>query len=261
MSKTLAIFQKEMKHFFYSPIAYIVIAAFTIIAGIFFYLYLSSFVEAAFMDMIRSQQYRMPPQKFNVNLQLIRPYFWNTALISLFVLPLVTMRLYSEEKKSKTVELLYTSPLTVSQIVLGKFFAGVVFYIVMLVPTMFFMGLLFAYGNPELGPVLSGYLGLILLGSAFISGGLFISSLTENQIIAAIGGFGLALVLWIIGWAANYSGPGLASVLNYLSIINHFEDFAQGVIDTKHVFYYLLFSTFGIYLTMKSVESTRWRAS
>jgi ABC-2 type transport system permease protein len=260
MKKTYAIFQKELRHFFYSPIAYIVIALFTLIAGIFFYLYLSSFVEAAFMDMMRSQQFRSMPQKFNINLQLIRPYFWNLALISLFVLPLVTMRLYSEEKKSGTVELLYTSPLSVSNIVLGKFFAGLVFYIVMLVPTIIFMGLLFIYGNPELGPVLSGYLGLLLLGSAFISGGLFISSLTENQIIAAIGGFGLSLLLWVIGWAASYSGPGLSSVLNYLSIINHFEDFAQGVIDSKNIIYYILFCTFGVYLTFKSVESIKWRS-
>ncbi|OGB66981.1 MAG: hypothetical protein A2Y94_03885 [Caldithrix sp. RBG_13_44_9] len=260
MKKTLAVFQKEIKHFFYSPIAYIVIAAFTLIAGIFFYLYLSSFVEAAMMDMYRSQQFRQAPQRFNINLQLIRPFFWNLALISLFVLPLVTMRLYSEEKKSGTVELLYTSPLSVANIVLGKFFAGIVFYLVMLIPSFLFMGLLFIYGDPEIGPVLSGYLGLILLGSAFISGGLFISSLTENQIIAAIGGFGLSLLLWVIGWASNYSGPGLASVLNYLSIINHFEDFAQGVIDSKHLIYYLLFSTFGVYLTFKSVESIKWRS-
>lgn len=260
MKKTFAVFQKEIKHFFYSPIAYIVIAAFTLIAGIFFYLYLSSFVEAALMDMYRSQQFRQPPQRFNINLQLIRPFFWNLALISLFVLPLVTMRLYSEEKRSGTVELLYTTPLSVTNIVLGKFFAGVVFYLIMLIPTFLFMGLLFIYGDPEVGPVISGYLGLLLLGSAFISGGLFISSLTENQIIAAIGGFGLSLLLWVIGWAANFSGPGLANVLNYLSIINHFEDFAQGVIDTKHLFYYLLFCVFGVYLTFKSVESIKWRS-
>ncbi|RMG62297.1 MAG: ABC transporter permease [Calditrichaeota bacterium] len=260
MKKLLAIYQKEMKHFFYSPIAYIVIAAFTVLAGIFFYLYLSSFVEAAFMDMIRSQQFRTPPQKFNVNLQLIRPYFWNLALISLFVLPLVTMRLYSEEKKLGTVELLYTSPISVSQIVLGKFLAGLTFYLVMLIPTVIFQALLFVYGDPELGPVLSGYLGLLLLGSAFIAGGLFISSLTENQIIAAIGGFGLSLLLWVIGWAASFSGPGLAKVLNYLSVINHFEDFAQGVIDSQHIAFYLLLSAVGIYLTFKSLEAIRWRA-
>lgn len=260
MRKTYAVFQKEIKHFFYSPIAYIVIAAFTIIAGIFFYLYLSSFVEAAMMDMVRSQQFRTQPQKFNINLQLIRPYFWNLALISLFVLPLVTMRLYSEEKKAGTVELLYTSPLSAGNIVLGKFFAGIVFYLVMLVPTIVFNVILFIYGDPELGPVISGYIGLILLGAAFISGGLFISSLTENQIIAAIGGFGLSLLLWIMGWAASFSGEGLSGILSYLSIINHFEDFAQGVIDSKNIIYYLLFSTFGVFLTFKSVESVKWRS-
>jgi len=260
MKKTYAVFQKELKHFFYSPIAYIVIALFTLLAGIFFYLYLSSFVEAAFMDMMRSQQFRTQPQKFNINLMLIRPYFWNLALISLFILPLVTMRLYAEERRAGTVELLYTTPLSVSNIVLGKFFAGIAFYFVMLLPTIVFMGILFVYGDPEIGPVFSGYLGLLLIGSSFISLGLFISSLTENQIIAAIGGFVLSLLLWVIGWAASYSGPGLSNVLNYLSIINHFEDFAQGVIDTKHLFYYLLFCTFGVYLTFKSVESVNWRS-
>jgi ABC-2 type transport system permease protein len=260
MKKTYAVFQKEIKHFFYSPIAYIVIALFTLIAGIFFYLYLSSFVEAAFMDMMRSQQFRTQPQKFNINLMLIRPYFWNLALISLFILPLVTMRLYAEERRAGTVELLYTTPLSVSNIVLGKFFAGITFYFIMLIPTFVFMGTLFIYGDPEFGPVFSGYLGLLLIGSSFISLGLFISSLTENQIIAAIGGFVLSLLLWVVGWAASYSGPGISSVLNYLSIINHFEDFAQGVIDTKHLFYYLLFCTFGVYLTFKSVESVNWRS-
>ena len=260
MKKTLSIFQKELKHFFYSPIAYIVIAVFALITGIFFYLYLSQFVEAAFMDMIRSQQYRMPPQKFNINLQLIRPFFWNIALITLFVLPLVTMRLFSEEKKSGTVELLYTTPLSIGNIVVGKYLAGIVFYMIMLIPTTICMSILFIYGQPELGPVLSGYLGLICLGSAFISGGLFISSLTENQIIAAIGGFGLSLLLWVIGWAASNSGPNLSSIFNYLSIINHFEDFAQGVIDSKHIFYYILFSTFGVFLTYKSLESIKWRS-
>ncbi len=213
------------------------------------------------MDMLRSSQFGgMGGQRLNVNLHVITPYFFNVAIISLFILPLVTMRLYSEEKKGGTVELLYTSPLSVGNIVMGKFLAGLTFYIVMLIPTFIFMGILFIYGNPEFLPVVSGYLGLLLLGSAFISGGLFISSLTENQIIAAIGGFGLSLLLWVIGWAASFSGPGLSSVLNYLSIINHFEDFAQGVIDTQHIAYYILFSAFGIYLTYKSVESIRWRA-
>ncbi len=259
MKKTLAIFDKEFKSFFYSPMAYVVIAVFTALAGVFFYLYLSNFVEAAFMDQIRAQQYRQMPQKFNIHMMMIRPYFWNIALISLFTLPAITMRLFSEEKKQGTIELLYTTPLSSLQIIFGKYLAGLAFYIVLLIPTMLFQGLLFMYGNPEFLPVLSGYIGLIFLGSAFISVGLFISSTTENQIIAAIGGFALSLMLWVIGWGASYAGPTLSPVLQYISIINHFEDFAQGVIDSTHVAYYLLFTFFGLYLSLKSIESVKWR--
>jgi len=259
MRKTFAIFEKEFKSFFYSPMAYIVIAVFTALTGVFFYLYLSNFVEAAFMDQIRSQQYRQMPQRFNVNLMLIRPYFWNIALISLFTLPAITMRLFSEEKKQGTIELLYTTPLTPLQIIIGKFFAGLAFYFVLLIPTVFFQALLFVYGDPEFLPVLSGYLGLLLLGSAFISIGLFISTTTENQIIAAIAGFATSLLLWVVGWGASYAGPTLSPALEYISIINHFEDFAQGVIDSTHVAYYILFSFFGIYLSLKSIESIKWR--
>ena len=260
MKAISAIFNKEFKLFFYSPIAYVILALFTALTGVFFYLYLSSFVEAAFMDMIRSQQYRMAPQKFNVNLMLIRPYFWNIALISLFTLPLITMRLFSEEKRQGTVELLYTSPITPTQIIVGKFLAGLAYYVVLLLPTMFFHAILFMYGDPEFMPVLSGYIGLILMGASFISMGLFISTLTENQIIAAIGGFAAALLLWVIGWGSSFAGPTLAPILSYVSIITHFEDFAQGVIDTQHIAYYILFSFTGIYLSLKSIESVKWRA-
>jgi len=260
MKQTLAIFQREFKSFFYSPVAYVILAVFTALTGVFFYLYLSSFVQAAFMDAMRAQQYRMAPQKLNVNLMLIRPYFWNIALISLFTLPTITMRLYSEEKRLGTVELLYTTPITPTQIILGKFFAGLAFYIVLLLPTMFFQALLFVYGDPEFMPVLSGYIGLIFLGAAFISVGLFISTTTENQIIAAIGGFALSLLLWVVGWGANFAGPTLAPLLNYVSIINHFEDFAQGVIDSSHVAYYILFCFTGLYLSLKTIESVKWRA-
>jgi len=260
MKAIKAIFNKEFKLFFYSPIAYVILALFTALTGVFFYLYLSSFVEAAFMDMIRSQQYRMAPQKFNVNLMLIRPYFWNIALISLFTLPLITMRLFSEEKRLGTVELLYTTPITPTQIIVGKFLAGLAYYAVLLVPTMLFHAILFMYGDPEFMPVLSGYIGLLLMGASFISMGLFISTLTENQIISAIGGFAAALLLWVIGWGSSFAGPTLGPILNYISIITHFEDFAQGVIDTQHIAYYVLFSFTGIYLSLKSIESVKWRA-
>lgn len=259
MKKTIAIFNKELKSFFYSPMAYVVIAVFTALTGVFFYLYLSNFVETAFRSQIMAQQYQQMPQKMNVNLMLIRPYFWNIALIALFTLPAITMRLFSEEKKQGTIELLYTTPISSLQIVLGKFMAGLAFFAVLLIPTILFQSLLFVYGNPELLPVISGYIGLFFLGSAFIAMGLFISTTTENQIIAAIGGFALSLFLWVVGWGASYAGPTLAPFLEYISIINHFEDFAQGVIDSSHVAYYVLFSFVGIYMSLKSIESIKWR--
>lgn len=259
MKKTFAIFNKELKSFFYSPMAYVVIAVFTALTGVFFYLYLSNFVETAFRADIMAQQYRQMPQKMNVNLMLIRPFFWNIALITLFTLPAITMRLFSEEKKQGTVELLYTTPISSLQIIMGKFLAGLAFYAVLLIPTILFQSLLFVYGDPEILPVISGYIGLLFLGSSFIAMGLFISTTTENQIIAAIGGFALSLFLWVVGWGASYAGPTLSPLLEYISIINHFEDFAQGVIDSSHVAYYILFSFVGIYLSLKSIESIKWR--
>ncbi|MBN2424806.1 MAG: ABC transporter permease subunit [Calditrichaceae bacterium] len=260
MEATLAIFNKEFKSFFYSPIAYLILAFFTVLTGLFFYLNLSGFVEASMMEMMRAQQYRMAPRPMNVNLMLIRPYFWNIALIALFTLPAITMRLYSEEKRLGTVELLYTVPITPTQIISGKFLAGLALFIVMLIPTMIFHAFLFLYGEPEFMPILSGYIGLILLGSAFIAVGLFISTTTENQIIAAIGGLAVSLILWLIGWGASYVGPTLAPVLEYVSIITHYEDFSQGIIDTGHLIYYILFTFTGLYFALKMIESVKWRA-
>jgi ABC-2 type transport system permease protein len=158
------------------------------------------------------------------------------------------------------VELLYTVPITPLNIILGKFLAGLAFYGVLLIPTILFQAILFVYGNPEFWPVFSGYLGLLLMGSAFISAGLFISTTTENQIIAAIGGFGLSLLLWIIGWGASFAGPTIGKFLQYVSIITHFEDFAQGIIDTSHLIYYILFCYLGLYFSLKVIDSAKWRA-
>ncbi len=260
MKAIFAISLKEYKSFFYSPVGYLILAGFTALTGIFFYLNVSYFVEMAFRDAMMSQQYRMPGQTLNVNLQVIRPFFYNISLISLFTLPLITMRLYSEEKRAGTVELLYTAPITPAQIITGKFLAGLLFYVVLLIPTILFNLILFAYGDPEIWPLFSGYLGLILMGSAYVAAGLLISTMTENQIIAAIGGFAFSLLLWAFGWGASQAGPVMREILNYLSIINHFEDFSQGVIDTTHVAYYLLFSAAFLYLAHKMIESVKWRA-
>ena len=184
-------------------------------------------------------------------------FFFFAAVAVIFAL--VTMRTYSEEKRSGTIELLLTSPLTDLEIILGKFFGALGLYVAMLFVTMLYMALLFAYGNPEWRPVAAGYLGLLLMGGCFISAGLLISSVTKNQIVAGVITFAVFLMLWVINWIGESSGPTTRAIVSYLSITEHFDDFARGIIDTKHVIYYLSFITFGLFLTAKSVDSERWR--
>jgi ABC-2 type transport system permease protein len=172
---------------------------------------------------------------------------------------MITMRTYSEEKRSGTIELLLTSPITDVEIILGKFFGAVGLFAGLLAVTMLYVAVLFGLGRPEFLPVLSGYLGLLLLGSCFLSVGLFISSTTKNQMVAGAATFVVALMFWIINWFSDSAGPTIGPILTYLSITQHFDDFAKGVIDTKHVIFYLSFIAFGLFLTLKSVDSERWR--
>lgn len=190
---------------------------------------------------------------------LIGPTFMNTTVIMLLVFPLITMRTYSEEKRSGTIELLLTSPVTDLEIILGKFFGAMLLYVAMLSVTLIHMAVLFAFGNPEWKPIATGYLGLLLMGGCFLSLGLFISSLTKNQIVAAMATFAVFLLLWIINWLSGAVGPTGQAIMQALSITEHFDDFSKGIIDTKHVVYYLSFIAFGLFLTMKSVDSERWR--
>jgi ABC-2 type transport system permease protein len=195
----------------------------------------------------------------NVNEYLIRGVLQNAAIIILFVMPLVTMRTYAEEKRSGTMELLLTSPITDLQIILGKFLGAMGLFAAMLLVTAIDVAILFRLGNPELKPVLAGYLGLLLLGGCFLSVGLFISSLTKNQIVAGVMTFAVFLMLWIINWFENSLGPTGATIVGFLSITQHLDDFTKGIIDTKHLVYYTSFITFGLFLTAKSVDSERWR--
>jgi ABC-2 type transport system permease protein len=251
---TLAIAGKELRSYFASPIGYILIGLFALLFGWFFYVYLMAFVQ-------QSQQMMQfgGGGGANLNQMMIRGLFQNTAVIILFVMPMITMRTYSEEKRSGTIELLLTSPVTDLQIILGKFLGALALYAAMLLVTMIYIGILFKIGEPEWRPIVAGYLGLLLMGSCFLSAGLFISSLTKNQIVAGFLTFTTFLMLWILNWLAESSGPTTQAVLNHLSITQNFEDFARGVIDTKPVVYYLSFITFGLFLTAKSVDSERWR--
>jgi ABC-2 type transport system permease protein len=195
----------------------------------------------------------------NVNEQMIRPVFLNASVILLFFMPSITMRTYSEEKRSGTIELLLTSPVSDLEIILGKFFGALGLYVAMLLVTLLYIAILFVYGNPEWRPLIACYLGLLLMGGAFLSLGLLISSTTNNQIVAGIISFIVFLMLWIVGWFADGAGPIMGAITRYMSITEHFDDFSKGIIDTKHVIYYLSLITFGLFLTAKSVDTERWR--
>jgi ABC-2 type transport system permease protein len=248
----LAIAGKELRSYFASPMGYILIGLFALLFGMFFRVYLSMFAE-------QSQRMAMGGGTANVNEMLIRGVFHNVAIIILFIMPMVTMRTYAEEKRSGTIELLLTSPITDLQIILGKFLGAMGLFTAMLLVTAIDIAILFRLGNPELKPVLTGYLGLLLMGGCFLSVGLLISSLTKNQIVAGVMTFGVFLVLWIVNWFADSVGPTGREIVNYLSITEHLDDFTKGIIDTKHIVYYLSFITFGLFLTAKSVDSERWR--
>lgn len=250
-----AIAGKELRGYFGSPIAWVLMGFFALLFGHFFNTYLTYFVEVG----MRGGQMGGPPPTVNVNSDMIRPLLGNASVLVLFLLPMITMRAYSEEKRTGTIELLLTSPVTDVEITLGKFFAAVGMYGGLLAVTMLYVSVLFGLGSPEWKPIVAAYIGLLLLGSSFISLGLFISSTTKNQVVAGSVTFLLLLLFWIINWSAESASPGVGAVLNYLSVTQHYDDFGKGVIDTKHVVFYLSFITFGLFLTLKSVDSERWR--
>ena len=255
MKNIWAICKKEVKTYFTSPIAYVVITVFLVLVGFFFYSLIWWFNSQS-MQMARNPYYY---QQLNINQMVFSPLFHNISIILLLMIPLLTMRLFSEEKKIKTDELLYTSPLSVNQIILGKYFAALFVLLVMLMLTGVLSIFTFAFGNPEAVPILNGYLGLFLMGAAFIAAGIFFSSLTENQIVSAILTFGALLLFWILNWASYSAGGMWKSVLNYLSIFQHFDDMTKGILDTTDVVYYLSFSFLGLFLTHSVIQSRRWR--
>ena len=255
MSNILAIMQKELKGYFASPIAYIVIGFYALIFGFFFYSLVLYFDRQSMQMMGLGGG----APAVNINENLIRPSFLNAMVVFLFVLPMITMRTYSEEKRSGTIELLLTSPLTDFQIIMGKFLGAMALYGAMLAVTLVHIALLYWAGRPEWLPIVTTYIGLLLMGGCFIATGLFISSLTKNQIVAVMITFTVFLMLWVINWIASFVGPTSQQVLNYLSITDHFDDFTRGVVDTKHLVYYLSFIGFGLFLTARAVDTERWK--
>ena len=256
MRNVLAIAQKELRAYFVSPIAYVVVGFFALLYGYFYVASLNFMVQFS----AQAGMFGGGPQTININEFMIRPLLANTSIVMMFTLPFLTARAYAEEKRSGTIELLLTSPLTDAQIILGKFAGAMALFTLMLAVTFPHMAILFIYGEPELGPIVSGYLGLFLMGGAFVSLGLLVSSTTRNQIVAGVVTFSVVLLFFVMDWMSDTAGPVMGAIMNALAIRAPFDDFAQGVIDTAHIAYYLSFIVFGLFLTGKSVDSERWRA-
>jgi ABC-2 type transport system permease protein len=249
------IFQKELKSYFSSPIAYLLMAIFAVIFGFFFYSATAFFVVRGMESQMMGRG-----QPMDVNEWVIRPLLSNASVIALFLIPMITMRLYAEEKRSGTMELLLTSPVRDTEIILGKFLASLVMFACVIGVSAIDLAALFAYGKPDWKPILVGYLGLLLQGGALIAIGTFISTTTKNQIIAGGATFAVCLMLWVLDWVSSYEQAAWAKVVSYLSVVQHFEPFSKGVIDTKDVIFFVSMIFFGLFLTARSMESLRWRA-
>jgi len=255
-----ALVEKEWRHYFGSPIAYVALAMWSALFGFFFWVIFKQFL---FYSMQTAQQMEMGGGfKLSLNDLVISPVLRNMAVVALFVLPMLTMRLFAEERRQGTIELLATAPLTDLQIVMGKFLGAMAFYTLMLVAGFLNFALLWKFATvaPEWKPLATGALALFLVGAAFIALGLFLSTLTRNQIIAGILGFGLALLFWVLGWLDQPMADTATKIVSYLGITNHIDQLMKGVVDLKDLVFYLSFTVFGIFLAHQSVLSQRWRA-
>jgi ABC-2 type transport system permease protein len=255
MRNVWIICRKELRSYFASPVAYLLLTMFGLIFGFFFWNALGYFVIEGMQTQMRGQSMPM-----NLNEQIIRPLLSNVSVIGLFFIPMISMRLFAEEKRSGTIELLVTSPIRDLEMILGKWLAAVALYSCLLLFTALNFGFLFKYGNPDWKPLAVAYLGLLLQAGALLAIGTFISTLTKNQIIAGAATFGVCLLLWVLEWVSGYETAMWARVLSYMSVITHFQSFGRGVLDSKDAIFYLTVIFLGLFFTARSMESLRWRS-
>jgi ABC-2 type transport system permease protein len=261
-SNVAAIVQKEWRHYFGSPIAWVGLFVWTMLFGIFFYFALTFFLEQSMRMAQQGMEFGGGGPKLSINEYMIRPLFHNMAVVALFIAPMLTMRLFAEEKRQGTIELLATSPVSDVQVVVGKFLAAAGLYILMILAGLVNVALMWTYASspPEWKPILTGALGIFLLGSCFLAMGTFVSTLTRNQIVAGILAFCLFLGMWTLGWADDPMAGPVAKAVGYLGVTTHLEDLVKGVVDIKDLVFYLSVIVFGLFLAHQSVESQRWRA-
>jgi len=255
MRNVFTICGREVKSYFTSPIAYLLMGLFGLITGFMFYSATAYFISVSTQQQMQGQNGPM-----DIGLYVIAPLLGNAGVIGLFLVPLISMRLFAEEKRSGTIELLLTSPISDWEIILGKWMGAMVMYLAVIGMTAIYIALLFAWSTPDWRPILTGYLGLILQGATVLAIGTFISTTTRNQIIAGGATFAICLLLWVLSWVSNYSDTWYGKAIAYCSILTHFEPFSKGIVDTKDVIFYLSAIFLGLFFTARSLESLRWRA-
>jgi len=255
INNVLAIAGRELRVYFTSPIAYIVLAMFAIVFGFFFYAALGFFIR---FSAEAATQPGAPP--LNVNQFIVEPTLGNCTIILLFLMPMLSMRLFAEEQRSGTLELLLTSPLTDYEIIIGKWLGAMSLYACMLGIVLINFSILFIYTTPDWQAMLVGVLGMFLIGGALLALGGFISTLTKNQIVAGALTFGLFLLLWVLNWVNQFSTSTIGQICEYISMPPHFEQFSKGVIELKDAVYFLSTTALGLFLSKRSIESLRWKA-
>jgi ABC-2 type transport system permease protein len=255
MRNVWVICRKELRSYFASPIAYAVMALFALIFGLVFFSATREFVNFTF----RSQMNGAGPP-MSVNEFIIRPLLGFAGTVSLFLIPLISMRLIAEEKRNGTIELLLTSPVHDLSIILGKWLGAMLLYLFVLGMSLPNMAFLFAWGKPDWKPVLVAYLGLILQGACLLAVGALISAMTSNQIVAGGAAFFVSLMLYMLSWFTEYDSTTTSRVLNYVSIVPHMENFSKGVLDLKDTVFYATFIFLALFLTVRQMESLRWRS-
>jgi len=256
MRAILAICKRELLSFFVSPIAYFVITGFMLLVGFFFFNYLAFFARMYEMSQVMAFRGGQIP---NLNQTVIEGLYQTMLVILVFLIPLLTMRIVAEEKRRGTFELLITSPVSVSEIVLGKFLSLAVIVLVMLSLSGIFPLLLVVYGSPEIAPIVSGFFGVVLCALSFASVGMAVSSFTENQIVAGVSSMVTLLLLYVIQAPAESLGGTAAEVLRYLSPIEQVQSLLRGVISVQSVAYFLSFIGVGLFLSQRALEAHRWR--
>jgi ABC-2 type transport system permease protein len=246
MRAVWATFTRELRAYFFSPLAYVVLFFFLVVNGIVFTLVIS------FLNDPRSPG--GPPLTLFFGGTF---FFWLTLI---FLLPVLTMRLLSEEYRSGSIEVLMTAPVTETQVVAGKYLAALVFYLFLWLPTLAYSGIVAHFNKVDWGPVAAGYLGVVGIGAMFLAVGLFASAMTKNQLVAAIITFALLIFLFAVGFLENLVTSDLAKrAIGYVNLLDHMDEFAKGIVDSRHLVYYLTATLFFLFLTSRALEDRKWR--